>query len=179
MAARGGDMMRKGLFQRTVAGVLLGAALVSNPSIAQEAAPDAGPSTNAVSDCPMPVSIYFGSRETGASPESEAVLDKIHEAVGECAADQIDIIAHVDAGEGDHALGLALQRLSFVADHLVSLGVAADQIRVATEIPDQAEGGSVGQRQIDIAVRKRPAPKPPETDETAPRVILVSPRNLI
>jgi hypothetical protein len=106
--------------------------------------------------CPRdPVSVYFAAGDITASPQTQAVLGKVKEAAGECAADRFDIVAHVDAAEGDLALALALERLKSVADQLVALGLPAMQIRVATDTPDVDHRTDVGRRQLDIQFWKQ------------------------
>jgi hypothetical protein len=131
--------------------------------------------------CPRgPVSIYFASGDITTSPQTQAVLGKVREVAGECAADRFDIVAHVDAAEGEHALGLALERLKLVADQLVALGLPAAQIRVATDAPDTDRRADVGRRQLDIEFGKRgetPAREDAGADHT--RVIMVTRPNEI
>jgi hypothetical protein len=113
------------------------------------------PGANA-SACPRgPVSIYFSTGDVTPSPQTQAVLSKIRETAGECAADRFEIVAHVDAAEGEHALALALERLKRVADQLVSLGLPAAQIRLATDPPDTDRSADIGHRQMDIQFWKR------------------------
>jgi hypothetical protein len=133
------------------------------------------------SACPRgPVSIYFPAGEATVSPQTQAVLGKVRETAGECAADRFDIVAHVDAAEGQHALGLALDRLKLVAERLVALGLPVGQIRLATDTPDADRRADVGRRQLDIQFWKREETRAPENAEASrPRVIILSHPNEI
>ena len=127
----------------------------------------------AQSSCPRgPVSVYFATGDVVPSPQTQAVLGKVRETAGECAADRFDILAHVDAAEGEHALGLALERLKLVADQLVALGLPAGEIRLATDTPDTDRRADVGRRQIDIQFWKREeAPSPEAAGADRARVV--------
>lgn len=133
------------------------------------------------SSCPRgPVSIYFSTGDITASPQTQAVLGKVRETAGECAADRFDIVAHVDAAEGEHALALALERLKLVVEQLVSLGLPAGQIRLATDAPDTDRRADVGRRQLDIQFWKRDEARAPENAEAShPRVITLDRPNAI
>jgi hypothetical protein len=136
-------MMQRGLKRFVMIGAAIG--LMAGAS-ARADTPKPAPSA-----CPRgPVSIYFATGDVTPSPQTQAVLGKVSETAGDCAADRFDIVAHVDAAEGEHALALALDRLKLVADELVLLGLPASQIRVATDTPDPDRRASVGHRQIDI-----------------------------
>ncbi len=114
-------------------------------------------------ECPIgPVSIYFAAGDVTPSPQSRAVLDKICEAADTCAADQIEVVAHVDTGEGEGALRFALKRLQLVSDQLVALGLPAARIRTATDAPDVDQRTDVGRRQIDILFGRAVDATPPD-----------------
>ena len=114
-------------------------------------------------ECPIgPVSIYFAAGDVTPSPQSRAVLDKIREAADTCASDQIEVVAHVDIGEGEGALRFALKRLQLVSDQLVALGLPAARIRTATDAPDVDQRTDVGRRQIDILFGHAPDATPPD-----------------
>lgn len=124
---------------------------VAGAAMAHAETPAAGPGA-----CPRgPISIYFAAGDVIPSPQTQAVLGKVRETAGECAADRFDIVAHVDSAEGEHALALALERLKLVADQLVALGLPASQIRLATDAPDEDRRVDVGRRQIDIQFGRR------------------------
>ena len=141
-------MIQRGLRRFAVISAAIG--LITGTTVEAET-PSPAPSS-----CPRgPVSVYFATGDVMPSPQTQAVLGKVRETAGECAAARFDIVAHVAAAEGEHALGLALERLKLVADQLVLLGLPASQIRLATDTPDTDRRADVGHRQIDIQFWKR------------------------
>ena len=88
---------------------------------------------SADSACPRrPLSIYFASGQSTASPQAQALITKIGETATTCQPDRVDLIARINtAVDGQRALAVALERLNTVAADLVSHGLPADHIRVA------------------------------------------------
>ena len=106
--------------------------------------------------CPAAkVSVYFAPGDTAASPQSEALIGRVSEAVTSCAPDTVYLLAHVDQNEGERALSLALQRLERITRELVARGLSTDRIRTATS-GQRTDNADVALRQVDILVSKQP-----------------------
>lgn len=146
------------MMQRVVNLVVLGLVACFGASLARAETPSA--------QCPAAkVSVYFAPGDTAASPQSEALIGRVSEAVTSCAPDTVYLLAHVDHSEGEGALSLALQRLERITRELVARGLSADRIRTATGAP-RTDAADVALRQVDILVSKQPIDS--EADDPPP-----------
>lgn len=120
--------------------------------------------------CPRgTLAIYFASGDTTASPQAEALIGRVSEAVATCQADGIDLIAHIDTRvDGDRAVAVALARLNTVAANLIAQGVPVERIRVAAQAGVAPAAPTLNQ--IDILFRKSGA----ATDEVAAEPVTVT-----
>lgn len=141
-----------------MAGLLCVAGLFAGAASAQEQSP------SAVSACPRgPLSIYFASGDSTASPQAQALIGKIGETATSCQPDRIDLIARIDtATDGDSAVAVALARLNTVVANLVSHGLSADHIRVAALSSVNPQEPMLNQ--IDVVFAKDDA----AADDTSP-----------
>jgi hypothetical protein len=99
------------------------------------------------------LAIYFASGDTTASPQAEALIERVSEAAATCQPDGIDLIAHIDARvDGDSAVAVALARLNTVAGDLIAQGVPVERIRVAAQAGLSPAAPTL--TQIDVLFRK-------------------------
>ena len=120
--------------------------------------------------CPgAPLSIYFAAGDVSTSPQAQELIGRIGETAETCHADRIDLIAHIDAKDGQRAVTVALERLNRVAVDLVAQGLPADRIRIAARAPEVGEMVA-GPNQVNVLIRKsgEAAGAAPTTPAAAP-----------
>lgn len=109
---------------------------------------------SAATACPSePMSVYFASGETKLSEEGRLLVGRLVEHAVACRPDGIDIVTRINSGvDGEHAVALALARLSDISQDLVSRGVPPDSIRVAAGPGDDAF--PPGMCEVEVIFRK-------------------------
>lgn len=106
--------------------------------------------------CPTgAVSVYFAPGESLASDETVDLIGRVGEVAADCRAAGVDIVAWVDPAEGAAGMGLALERLKLVAQHLGEGGLPPEQMRVGARVQTGPEHSGLGARNVRIILREQ------------------------